>query len=455
MRPGWERGLRQIFALGCDGVQSTLVLFPLTQPTVGSSQELGGPSCGHVGIIENMGAPITSFGNSRQEDQVERARTLRIARIRRTSMAAIIAMFAIATRGESQEGQIGTGGVRGTVRDSLGLPIAGAEISIAGVVLRAETDDRGEFLLGKAAAGSLSMTVRRIGFKPATHTSTIEAGKTSTADIVLQRIPIVLRPVVVMGKRVYSGRMAGFYQRRDKGLGHFVTREQIERRNPSQMTDIMRMIPGVRIISRGIGSNTIRIRGSRCAPLTWLDGFPLSAGEFDLDAIAPSSLEGMEVYSGMGSLPSEFTAARSAQSMCGTIVLWSKQGELRPKKRKGPSAASEIARLVDSLRIFTAEQVDVPAREDSLKRVLPIYPDSLFNAKVGGDVLVEFIVLQDGEVDIESFNVVTATNLAFVEAVRRALRDASYQPAVRQGRAVQQVVQQSYRFVPDSVARRR
>ena len=61
------------------------------------------------------------------------------------------------------------------------------------------------------------MVVRRIGFVPATSTMSVEAGKTNAIEIVLTRVPIVLRPVVVMGKRVYTGRMAGFYQRRDKG----------------------------------------------------------------------------------------------------------------------------------------------------------------------------------------------------------------------------------------------
>ena len=164
----------------------------------------------------------------------------------------------------------------------------------------------------------------------------------------IHRLAFQLQPVLVVGHRNLTGRMAGFYQRKDRGMGHYVTRDEIERRNPPNLTDMFRMIPGARVDSRG-GRNQIRFRGSQCAPLTWLDGTPLFAGEFDLDAISPRSVEGMEIYSGPSSVPTEFLGTRAISSSCGTILLWSRQGELRPKKRKGPSPASQIAMMVDEI----------------------------------------------------------------------------------------------------------
>ena len=140
---------------------------------------------------------------------------------------------------------------------------------------------------------------------------------------------------------------------------------------------------------------------------------------------------------------------------CGTIVIWSRQGEPRARKRpKGESAAAEIQRLVESLAVYTAEQVDHPARADSTRRVVPIYPHDLYRTATPGEVLVEFVVNSDGQADMDSFNVVWATHASFGESVRRAVRETAWIPGVKQGRSVRQVLQQPYRFVPDSNVRR-
>ena len=203
--------------------------------------------------------------------------------------------------------------------------------------------------------------------------------------------------------------------------------------------------------------NTIRFRNSRCAPLTWLDGMPLYAGEFDLDALDPHSLEGIEVYSGPASVPAQFSGNRHMSSSCGTVIIWSRQGELRAKKRKPGelSAAQQIEQFVAQQTVFTADQVDVPARPDSSRLVRPVYPDSLFENAIPGRVLAEFVVNAGGDVIEETFSVVTTTHLSLIESVRRAVKDQQYIPARRKGQAVQQVVQQPFTFVPDSMAVRR
>mgnify|MGYP006145329657 CR=1 FL=1 len=48
------------------------------------------------------------------------------------------------------------------------------------------------------------------------------------------------------------------------------------------------------------------------------------------------------------------------------------------------STAQELAALVASLRLYTEDQVDVPAAADTLTPVVPQYPDSLRRAGVEG-----------------------------------------------------------------------
>lgn len=386
------------------------------------------------------------------------ARAVRQASKRRVMLlsGAVVGIAAAATSAAAQAGAIGTGGVKGTVRDSLGIPVEGAQVTVVGAAMVGETDDHGIFLLGKASPGELLVRVRRIGFRPDSARVAILAGQTAAVDIVLNRVAVELRPVVVLGRRNITGQMAGFYERQSRGMGHFITREQIEKRNPINMTDMFRMVPGARVDSRGFRTQ-VRFRGARCAPLTWLDGTPLYAGEFDLDSLDPRSMEGIEIYSGPAGVPAEFQGNRNMSSSCGTVILWSRQGELRPKKRKPTdlTPAAMIARMVEQRTLFTAEQVDTPARVDSTRLVRPVYPDSLFVNGVPGRVIAEFVVTPAGDVVMDSFSAVTSTHPSLTEAVRRAVKDQPFIPAVKDGRTVQQVVQQPFTFVPDSGARRR
>ncbi len=371
-----------------------------------------------------------------------------------TAIACIAGASAQAAIAGAQDTRPATGSINGKVLDRSGRAVAGAELTIPGSPLRVETDDTGEFRLKNVPAGDLQIRVRRLGFKPDTSMISVLAGQTVPLQIALQPLPVVLSPMTILGKH-YTGRLASFYQRRDRGLGHYYTREEIEKRNPANTTDLLRTVPGIRLQPLGFGRQTLRFRGARCPPLVWIDGSPLGAGEFDIDNVPSRSIEAMEIYTGIAALPSEFTAGPTTTTSCGTIVIWSRQGEPRARKRpKGESAAAEIQRLVENLQIFTAEQVDQPARADSSRRVVPIYPHDLYRTATPGEVLVEFVVEPDGSVDMESYNVVWATHAAFGESVRRAVRESAWIPGVKQGRTVRQVLQQPYRFVADSNVRR-
>jgi outer membrane biosynthesis protein TonB len=144
-------------------------------------------------------------------------------------------------------------------------------------------------------------------------------------------------------------------------------------------------------------------------------------------------------------------------SACGTIILWSKRGELREKKRKKdePTPTERITALLEGGSAFVVTDVDLAASPDSFNLVRPIYPDSLFEAQTPGRVLAEFIVSPSGEAVMETFSAVTTTHRLFVEPVRRAVRDQRFTPALKRGKPVQQVMQLPFEFVPDSTARRR
>ena len=97
-------------------------------------------------------------------------------------------------------------------------------------------------------------------------------------------------------------------------------------------------------------------------------------------------------------------------------------------------------------------QVDVAAAPDTAAPVAPIYPDSLLRAGVDGRVLAEFVVDSAGEPEMETFGEVVSTHVRFTDAVRRAVAQASFTPAVVGGRKVRQLVQMPFRFVAPASA---
>jgi TonB family protein len=337
--------------------------------------------------------------------------------------------------------------VAGIVRDSSGVGIAGAEVNITGTSLRAHTNPQGQFRLTNVPAGTVTVGVRRLGFLPASASIVVGPNEAAAMAVIVTPLAQALATVVVRGDRRFEehGRLAGFYQRRSRSSGgHFITRDQIDQRNPSQLTDLFRSVPGARIYSSTF-NNVVRFRGMRCAPLVWLDGFPATAAEFDLDALNPYIVEGIEVYLGVATVPPEFRWVRGGGS-CGAIVIWTGFDERRRKARAAAGPPAELAKQVEDRQLFTADQVDVAARADTTVVIQPAYPDSLFRERVTGQVLVEFVVDTSGLVVLESVSPISSSHALFTDVVRRSLRDARFHPAMLRGRKVRQLVQLPVKF---------
>jgi hypothetical protein len=374
---------------------------------------------------------------------------------RATAAFVVAASVAVPTRASAQD-PLPVGAISISVRDSLGRSIAGAELTVEGTTVRGVTNERGEARFAAVRGGPATVRVRRLGYQPVALDVMVDQRVPSTSVVTLAALPQRLSPIVVKGGSNYTGRMAGFYQRRDLGIGHFVSRERLERDNPSHLSDVFRRLPGVQVTSTRFIRNAIRFRGNgrQCWPLVWLDGAPLPTAEFDLDFLSPGSIEGIEIYSGISQIPPQFMGSRGLGS-CGVIVVWSREGERREKKRKKAVTATELADMVASLKVYTPDQVDIPARSDSLSRPQPLYPEQLMVTGIPGHVLAEFVVDTLGRVELETFGVITSTDPKFTAAVQRALPDWAYAPAMLDGKRVRQLVQQPFQFVVDSAVSRR
>src|SRR5688572_4733496 len=82
-------------------------------------------------------------------------------------VALVMAMFvSIALSAHEGQAQLARAPVVGMVVDSLGGPIAGAQVDIEGTFHNTTTDSAGHFRLLNVEAGRLRIHVRRLGFLP-------------------------------------------------------------------------------------------------------------------------------------------------------------------------------------------------------------------------------------------------------------------------------------------------
>ena len=373
------------------------------------------------------------------------------------TMGSVAVLCWIATGPPPLDAQSATppGSINAVVRDTTGAGIAGAELAIAGTSIKGYTDDDGHLHLGQIAPGPARLTVRRLGFRPVSADVTVLSNRATIDTVRLVEVAHRLDVITVRGTiHAYSSRMLGFYERRNAGFGHFFTRSEIEDINPSHLTDLFRRIPGMQLASTNVIQNAVRMRGARdCPPLLWLDGAPAAAAEYDLDTIDPLSIEAMEIYSGPSETPMQFKPPMDVQA-CGVIVIWTRQGEPRHANAKAADP-DQIVKMIDSAKVYTADQVDTPAHQDTTVHMRPAYPEGLFMSGTSGKVVAEFVVDTSGSVAMGTFSAISSTDPDFTFSVRHALQHAVYVPAVLKGRKVQQVVEQPFTFVGDSTAARR
>ncbi|HEV2131332.1 MAG TPA: Plug domain-containing protein, partial [Longimicrobiaceae bacterium] len=111
----------------------------------------------------------------------------------------------------------------------------------------------------------------------------------------------------------------------------FLTRDEIEaRRGTNRVTDLLRMMPGVDVVSAGGGmgisrTQLITMRGgaNRCLPTIYIDGMPVQqypeSGVDDF--LSADMLEGVEVYTSFASAPSPI----HSRDGCGVVAFWTRR----------------------------------------------------------------------------------------------------------------------------------
>ncbi|HZI42111.1 MAG TPA: carboxypeptidase regulatory-like domain-containing protein [Gemmatimonadaceae bacterium] len=218
------------------------------------------------------------------------------------------------------------GAISGTIRDSTGTPIPGVEVVLRQIKGAVRSDSLGVFRFADVPAGHRQLHFRRLGFAPKSIDADIADGKTLALTVVLDAAATEIEGMTVEEVTRRRQFLADFYDRSSRGFGHFVTREQIEKRNPMNLSDMMRTIPGARLIPmRNGGQAALRFNramgGRDCPPQYWVDGVKTYA--LNIDDIIPQDVEGIEIYEGASSIPPQFNT-KEGTTICGVVLIWTR-----------------------------------------------------------------------------------------------------------------------------------
>ena len=226
------------------------------------------------------------------------------------------------------------GNILGRVQDQdWGQVIRGVEVGIKDTDFRAETDARGYFRIRDIPWGQYTLVFDHPSYGHSEQTLSVIGGRSHDLEVHLPPEAIEMAPIVVKVRpRRWFGDMEGLHDRIESGVGHIMTRTQIDERQPLHLGDMLRAVPGVDVVQRGSSlsggfevsmRNAQNMMGQICPPAVWIDGQKWRDPASAYTEIQGNDLEVVEVYKGPAEVPGEFLDSAAS---CGAVIVWTRRG---------------------------------------------------------------------------------------------------------------------------------
>lgn len=214
------------------------------------------------------------------------------------------------------------------------------------LVSETTTDALGRFRIAQRQNGWYRLEVSAIGYRQTRTPYVWPMTDHGYAQLEVRLAPHValLAPVevITLSASETSPVLANVEFRRTHGWGIQISREQIEARNPANVSDMLTEVPGVYAVHRGSGTSGRVISmtrslagpgGGRCVVQIFLDGQlatrNVPGGDVVVDElVSPLDVEVIELFRGLGSIPAEFL---TPEARCGVIAIWTKRASGRPR----------------------------------------------------------------------------------------------------------------------------
>ena len=236
-----------------------------------------------------------------------------------------------------------TGALAGTVRQAeTAEPLEDALVVLPERGVGTYTDSTGHFAFADLPVGETTLEVRFLDRRSERRSVTLRPREVTEVELSLRVEAVEVPGLTVEAERRRRGRMAGFHRRMERGTGHFITRDELERKEGNLLHQVFRPVAGIDVIPcRALkGSEKRRtpacyvvasgreapsfIQRGPCVPIFYVDGHRTPIGELPLgvNELGVEEVEAIEVYSGPAQTPARFSSG--SRGRCGVVVLWTR-----------------------------------------------------------------------------------------------------------------------------------
>lgn len=257
-----------------------------------------------------------------------------VATLRRSGTLLGLAGLLLAAAPAGLAGQEARGDSAATLTGRVVSAMTGGPLPDARVVLKSSrrgtfTDSTGRFAIADVQPGQDTVQVTMLGFAEEQLPIQLEPGATTQVTLLLSETVLRMEEITVTVERERTGKLTGFERRRKAGMGHYITPEDIEEMQIRRPSDIVRRVPGIIVGAARLGSAPVHVvrRASRCQPTYFVDGVPRKG--MMMDELNRDDVLAVEVYRGPAETPPQF---QSLGGTCGTIVVWTQEGEREPRQ---------------------------------------------------------------------------------------------------------------------------
>ena len=214
--------------------------------------------------------------------------------------------------------------------DSTQQAVPGAEVLIPSLSLRTLTDSLGRFRIEGVTPGRRGLRVNRVGYAPLRTAVEFSSGDTVEMEIGISVSAEEMAAIEIVARQNASRTLLDFERRRASGTGDYLTAEELRRRSRGRLSEALRTLGGVNVMSGNSGGTYLvgarSARGSTCFTAVMLDGSWVYDGDrsqapFDVNSINPHDIAAIEYYRGLSNTPVELQGIRNS---CGVLVIWTK-----------------------------------------------------------------------------------------------------------------------------------